>query len=602
MHSRLAPIRAVLAVLALASCAGPSWEQIRAEDSPATYRQFLADHPNSKYAAEARERLAVLQIERAPTLEALERFRREYAESPALPALLKQVESGVFQSARKEATPSAYARFLEAFPDGALTARATANQIYLQAGGFAGRPDLLAAFVREHPESDYAAEAGRVLSGLESRQRGGFGRVSLEIEVAPDVPEASRLRGVFSERAREMYQASGIALVDGPDGAAVLKIRHTERSVAALEGGGDLLAKPGVLAETEVSLATPDGAAIFRDSFSVRIPDADRRRDGSALFAKSAASYWDRFYVPIATWPTSAALRSTWKAAAPLAGVGADVGRAIALAPDGSFREIDLSDPTSPRVIGHYPRPAPAGRFAGARRLADHIVLYGEDGIEVVTRSGGGYRRVAAWDRGVVGGVFGVEEVDGRLLAAGTRGLVRAPLDGGEVERLIEHPLRSIARSGGTLYVLDDQWVYGGPLSDLRAPAFFTVADVGRPLEPRVLRVGDGLAVVVGDRGLATFALSGTGAARALARPRTAAIGEVSDAAILGGSVFALGERGLLVIDPRTGRIVDSVDVDGRLAIGAAGRQLVTIGGDQLDVVDATPWTSGSAGAAALAR
>jgi hypothetical protein len=596
----LAPIRVVLVVLALASCAGPSWEQIRAEDSPATYRQFLADHPNSKYAAQARERLAVLQVERAPTLEALERFRRDYADSPALPELLKQVESGVFESARKVATPSAYARYLDAFPNGTLTARATANQMYLQAGGFAGHPDQLAAFVREHPESDYAAEAGRVLSGLESRQRGGFGRVSLAIEIAPDVPEASRLRGLFSERAREMYQVAGLALVDGPGGGAVLTIRHTERAVAALEGSGDLVAKPGVLAETEVSLATPDGTQVFRDRFSVRIPDADRRRDGSALFAKSAVPYWDHFYVPIASWPTSAALRSTWNAAAKLSGVGADVGRAIALAPDGSFREIDLSDPASPRVVGHWPRPAPAGHFAGARRLGDRIVLFGEDGIEIVTRSGDGYRRVAALDRGVVGGVFGVEESGGRLLAAGTRGLVRASLDGGPVERIVERPLRGIAKTGDTLYLLDDEFVYGGPLSDLRAQAFFTVADVGRPLEPRLLRVGDGLAVVVGERGIATFALAGTGAAHALARPRTPAIGDVSDAVVLGGLVFALGERGLLVLDPRSGRIMDSVDVDGRVSIGAAGGQLVTIGGDRLDVVDATPWTS-SRGAAALA-
>ena len=599
MRSIVSPVSFVLAVLTLASCAGPSWEQVRSEDTQAAYRRFLADHPSSKDAAEARERLAVLQFEQAPSLEALERFRREHADSAALPGLVKHVEAGVFESARAEATPAAYARFLEAFPNGAFTARAIGNQVYLQASGFAGRPDLLAAFLREHPDSDYAAEAQRALAGLETRQHGGFGRVSLQIEIAPDVPDAARLRGVFAARARELYQGAGVTLVDGP-GAAVLKIRHGEREVAALDGAG-ILVKPGVLAETEVSLIAADGTPIFRDHFGIRVPESDHRSDGSVLFAKSAAPYWERFYVPVASWPTSSALRSTWKATGPLAGVGVELGRAVALSPDGSFRELDLSDPTDPRVIGHYARPAPTGHFSGARRIAGRLVLFGEDGIEVVTRQGDSYQRVAVLDRGSVGAVTGVEESEGHILAAGTRGLVRFSLDGGPVERLIDRPLRGIARVGATLYLLDDEWLYGGPMSNPHATSFVTVAEVGRPLEPRSLHVGNGMAVVVGGRGIAIYALAGTGAARPLARPRVASIGEISDAAILGGSVFAFGERGMLVLEPSSGRIIDSVDVEGRVALGAAGGQILAIGGDRLDVVDALPWTTSTA-PAAIAR
>src|SRR4029453_6800897 len=213
MRSISAAIRLLLAAPALASCAGPSWEQVRAQDTPAGYLRFLDEHPGSKYAAEAQERLAILQFEKAPTLAALDRFRREHANSAALPDLMKRVETGVFESARAEATPNAYARFLEAFPDGALTARAMGNQAYLQSSGFSGRPDLLAPFLPEHPESDYAAEGQRALSGLDARRHGGFGRVSLTIEIASDVPEASRLRSVFSERAHGLYRAARAALV-----------------------------------------------------------------------------------------------------------------------------------------------------------------------------------------------------------------------------------------------------------------------------------------------------------------------------------------------------------------------------------------------------
>jgi hypothetical protein len=294
--------------------------------------------------------------------------------------------------------------------------------------------------------------------------------VSLAIEIASDVPEASRLRSVFSERAHELYRTAGVSLVDGP-AATVLKIRHTERPVAALEGG-DTLAKPGVLAETEVSLTAEGGASVFHDRFGIRVPNTDRRRDGSVLFAKSAEPYWERFYVPVASWATSSALRATWKSAGPLAGVGADLGRAVALGPDGSFREIDLSDPAKPRVVGQYTRTGLPGRFSGARRVGGRIAIFGEDGLELVVRQSNGYQRVAAFDRGIVGGVSAVEEYEGRILAAGTRGLVRLSPDGGAPERLIERPLRGIARVGNTLYVLDDQWLYGGPVADPRAEAF----------------------------------------------------------------------------------------------------------------------------------
>ena len=182
----------------------------------------------------------------------------------------------------------------------AFTARAIGNQVYLQAGGFAGRPDLLAAFLREHPDSDYAAETQRALAGLETRQRGGFGRVSLQIEIAPDVPEATRLRGVFSERARELYQAAGISLVDG-SGAAVLMIRHSEREVAALKAA-DILESRGTGRDRGVADRRRRNVRLPR-SFGIRVPDSDRRRDGSVSL-KVIRAVLGSLFVPVASWPT----------------------------------------------------------------------------------------------------------------------------------------------------------------------------------------------------------------------------------------------------------------------------------------------------------
>ena len=83
----------------------------------------------------------------------------------------------------------------------------------------------------------------------------------------------------------------------------------------------------------------------------------------------------------------------------------------------------------------------------------------------------------------------------------------------------------------------------------------------------------------------------------ALRVPVPAVFGKI-DAAVVDGMLFLLGERGLQVFDPRTGRILESVDVDPRRRLAAWGRHLVTLDETSLQVVDATPWLRAVAPAA----
>jgi hypothetical protein len=583
--------------LALAGCAGQSWDQVREQDTPAAYRRFLTEHPRSPHAAEAQERIAVLQLERDPTPEALERFQQEHPNSGATAQLTQRLEAREFEAARSEATAAAYDRFVASFPTGALADRARGNAAYLRANGFAGRPDALALFLQQHPASDYAPEAQRVVAAVAGRSARRPGVVGLRIEIASGVGDTNRLRNLFSTRAHELYAAAGVSLVDGT-ADTTLTICHDERAASAQDDDGRL-SKSGVVAETTVSLQRQGEAEpIWSEVFRWSVQDVDRRAGSSALLAHAAAGYWERFFVPIATWPTQMAKRPAWNAGSRLVGVEAGVSRAIALSPDGSFRELDLSDPSAPHLIASYRRPAGVAQFSGVQRVGDRVVLFGEDGIEVVARKGGTYRLLFALDRGSVGAVSGVVEVDGKLLAAGTRGLVRIAPDGSGVERILERPLRGIARIGDSLLVVDDQWLYSGSASDPGPRGFAREAEVGRGLDVRGLRVGDGVAIVLGTHGIACFAVTGGGPVRALSRPRSNVVGSVSDAAILGGAVFLVGERGLQVFDPVRGRVIDGVDVKGRAAIAAGGGHLVAVGGDRLEVVDASPWIARAAPAA----
>ena len=405
----------VVSIVALVACAGGSWEKVRTEDTAAAYRRFLKDNPRSPHVAEAKERIAVLAFERDPSVEALDRFRREHPGSEALPGLLARIESRVFDAARAQATVAGYERFLATFPDGSFAARARGNRAYLSAGGFAGDAASLAVFLQEHPDSDYAAEATRSLAVLDG-SRAGFGAVALQIEIAPGVGDPERLRAAFAQRARDLYREAGARLTDGAANAT-LRIRHVERPVAANQNGG-VLSRSGVLAETEVSLVVAGRSEPeFVDRFSWRVADTDVRSDASILFTPTASAYWDRFYVPVLSWPTAASKRGVWKANGALTAVGAVPGRAIALAANGSFQDLDLSDPSQLRVVGAYAHAGAVGRFSGARVVGDRVVLFGEDGVEIVARQGGAYRRVAGLDRGVVGAVAGVEEVDGTSAA-----------------------------------------------------------------------------------------------------------------------------------------------------------------------------------------
>ncbi len=57
-----------LAIAVFVGCVSSSWDAVRKRDTVAAYNQFLRDHPNSSYAAEARQRMAA-QMDQAEKAE-----------------------------------------------------------------------------------------------------------------------------------------------------------------------------------------------------------------------------------------------------------------------------------------------------------------------------------------------------------------------------------------------------------------------------------------------------------------------------------------------------------------------------------------------------
>jgi cell division septation protein DedD len=87
MPNRILVTLFAIPLLALAACSreGSDWRSAQAADTPESYEQFIASHPDSTRIASARERLAQLAEEKdwrnaaeADTLEAYQRFLAQY--------------------------------------------------------------------------------------------------------------------------------------------------------------------------------------------------------------------------------------------------------------------------------------------------------------------------------------------------------------------------------------------------------------------------------------------------------------------------------------------------------------------------------------------
>jgi hypothetical protein len=603
MSDRIRLVMALALVLVLAACAGRSWDQARSEDSVAAYHRFLRDHSDSKYAAEARMRLAAARIRHKPSRKAFEHFRERFPDSTMLDELRPYVEEYFFTAARMRGTEEGYRAFLADFPDGAFAARAAGNAEYLAQKGFGGRLDALADFAARHPESDYAAEAGRTVATAAFRGQSSFRTVALVLDVDPETPGADRLERVFTQRAIEAYRAAGLSLVpvsgaDDPRAAragARLTIAHEEREVRTQLSSGTV-AQPGILARTTVRLSQA-GDTIWQDQFEHRASLAEQKTGVSVLFGVGTADYWKSFFVPVATWNTRRAARAPRgfpKAPADVQTMGS---RAVVLFGDGDFQVFDIGDPASPALLAEYRRKRDLSKFSGVAFANQQIVAFGQDGIEVVRIAGGPVKRTAVFGREVVGSIAAVETAGGVLLAASNRGLLRYGADH-TFHTLVPQEILDMATLGDRVLFTDGKSLYVSTVKLLEAGRVEGELRIGRGFRPQRVRVAGTSAVVLGERGVLWIDVSRPSRPRVVSRISTSEAGEVEDAAVLGGRLFLLGARGLQISDRSGERIVDSIDVEARDRLGLAGRHLVMIGDDDLQVVDATPFFASSAAAA----
>ncbi len=580
-------------------CASDPWRSVRVEDTAASYHRYLNQFPDSRHAAEARERIAFLELLRDPSLEGYQRFQADHPQSELVDALRPQMDASAFEVARFAGTPEAYASYLETFPNGEKGARARGNRAYLEAGGYTSRARDLEEFAAAHPESDYAEDARLSSEALHRRDEESFSRVGLVIRIAPGTGEVQRVADELGRRAMLQYKRAGYRLVNVSEleasgraneiPRARLVIEHREKPIKSSVSGEDFI-RPGMQARTTVSLlAEAGGTPIWQREFKLRLSPEDHRAGTSMLFSPRAEPYWREFFVPVASWPNQASIRPPLTLSQEVVALDSVGDRIVALQANGEFDLIELASTQDSITFAHYDRPKDLTRWSGVRILGSRVLIFGEDGLEIVGFGEQGPFRVARLARPVTGEVYAAERSGDELMLASSRGLLLIDADGGNLRRLLRRPARGLATLGDTVVFSDSEKVYISTLALIGRQKVIKQLKLGHEFGPgRLVAHGDKV-IVLGREGVVVLSVADPSKPEVVSRLESSRIGLVSDAALIAGRVFLMGERGLQLLDPGSARVVEVLDIGPSTGMSEMGRFLVTIKGKELQAVDTAP-------------
>ncbi len=591
----------VMASLVLTACFGDPWRKVNRKDTLADYRRYVQQYPESRNRVKAEEHMAFLELEREPTLDGYASFKTEYPDSKLADSLRDDLEPRAFERARFAGTPAAYTDFMVLYSEGPFAERALGNMVFLEAGGFSKGVGGLGDFASAHPSSDYTAEALRSLAAIELKTREHFDRVGLMVRVSPETPEVSRVVGAFTDHARHRFKSAGYQLVEVPElqtkaqrkqmPRARLVIEHREALEKAKLNKGDF-ARPGLVATTRVSLYSEMGTQpVWQRVFRLRLDKQQHFAGTSILFNPNARSYWASFFVPVASWPNRAVLRKAVAAEKEIVAVDSAGDRTVILFADGEFQLLEFANAESVFPLAKYSRPKDFTRWGGVKILGSRILLYGEDGVEVVGFGKSGPRKLGSQERQAVGSIVAAVPYDKELLLASNRGLLMTDRNAGNPRRLLRRPIRGLDRVRDSLVFSDGESVFISTLELLGQQRILQQVELGYEFGPYRVVGFDRKALVLGKQGVVVLDLANPAKPKIASRLTTKQIGKVEDATAVGGRVFLVGDRGLQMLDSKARTVVESVDIQPKQRVAQMGRFLVVTGQEGLQVIDSSPLT-----------
>lgn len=593
---RTAGAMALLATLG-AGCAGNSWEVVRERDTVAAYNRFVRENPEASQVDNAYERIEFLRVRTAPSLERYHQFAGSFPRSEMLDELGRIMEPKFFEAARAANTSASYRDFMARYPTGELLAKARGNLSYVASVRNEPIEPVLGAFIDAHPESDFVEEARITLKLLEFRRATQISRLGVQVEVGPNVVQATRVRRGFASVVNNMYGQVGIEVIMMAPGEGLpagvdgyVRVDYHEAPASGVFGGTLLSSCRVRVYHNE--LEEPIWDRSF-DAPADHILKGAYGRDRT-VFANSKFRFWEKFFVPVPTWAVSSSRVYEKRYQEEVKALDVVGDRAALLLERGGVDLLDVSSPLKPVVIARYRRESDLAHWTGVNILdASHTLIYGPDGAELLVRTRLGVDRVGRWQLSEIGSVRGAASYDSNTaLLATSQGLYAARLTRSPVavHLLLDGDYVGVEVHDGYVYLVRPDRVEVAAPKHLLRHMTGARTSIGKHFGAKRSRLQDGRLFVFGKSEIAELSLANPARPSVISSLPVDKLGEIDDVAPWGNKLFVVGDRGLQVTSSSGQWVTDSIQVKADNRVHVAGRFAFLVGGNMLEVYDLTPY------------
>ncbi len=587
-----------LVVLTTLGCADTSWEGTQRENTVAAYTRFLRDNPDSDHARSAEERIAFLRVMTHKSVSGYEQFAQSYPQSPLTAELRSTMEPLYFERARAANTASGYARFLADYPTGQLARRVKGNLAYLELTAAEPSVASMREFLREFPESDFAADAQRSLDLVAFKAETTVKHIGIRVEVAPNAAQPQRVRrGFVSVVARE-YREHGIDVTLIPTGSEVspdmqgwIRLDYDEAQASGTFGGSTILARCRVRLYNNATPNEPIWDRTF-EAPAEHLLKGTHGRD-TTVFGNSRYPFWKQFFVPVSTWASTEARVQRLDYLEDVRAIDMRGDRVAVLFARGGFDLLDVSSPLDPHVIDRYRRDDDLSSWNGIKLVDDeHVLIYGPDGAELVKRTSEKPVSLGKWEVPEVGAILAADAYDDTVLIAGNKGVfaIRTASERRAAHRLLEGMYVGVDVHKPYIYLVQPTRV------EVTSPKHLLRHLAGSPVvladgfTAKSSRVAGTSLMVFGKDEAVELSLANPARPQLVGRLDAERVGRLVDLVADGDRTYLLGDRGLQVTDSPGHEVSDTVQVQGTHAIARRGRYVFVAGDRTLEVLDVGPY------------
>jgi len=579
-------------------CADASWEGTQRTNTVAAYSRFLRDNPESQHARDAEERIAFLRVMTHQTIEGYEQFVQAYPHSALTAELKAALEPLFFERARTANTAAAYQQFLSDYPGGELSRRAKGNLAYAETIAAEPSVALLREFLREYPESDFAADAQRSMDIVAFKSETTVKHLGIRVEVAPNAAQPTRVRRGFVSVVARQYREQGIDVTliptgsePSPDMDGWIRLDYDEAQASGTFGGSTIMARCRVRLYNNAAPNEPVWDRTF-EAPAEHLLKGMYGRDRT-VFGNSRYPFWSQFFVPVSTWASSEARIQRLDYLEDVKAIDMRGDRVAVLFARGGFDLLDVSSPLDPRVIDRYRRDDDLSRWAGVKIIDDkRILIYGPDGAELVERTAEKPISLGKFEVAEVGAVQAADAYDDTILLAGNKGVfaVRTTSDRMTPHRLLEGTYVALDVQKPFIYLVQPGRV------EVTTPKHLLRHLTGSPVTfaegftAKGARIAGQSLVVFGKDAAVELSLANPARPQMVGRLEVEKVGHLSDAVADEGRTYLLGDRGLQIADLGRRSVSDAIQVRGSHGVVRHGRYVFVAGDRTLEVVDIGPY------------